>query len=78
MGNKVDSKREVESFSLETLKSSNIVAFYEVSAKLNTNVEETFTNIAKVLHKNPPAPNSEVKMSKGDKIRPPPPKKVEF
>jgi hypothetical protein len=33
IGNKVDSKKEVESYSLETLKSSNITAFYEVSLR---------------------------------------------
>ena len=31
LGNKLDCKREVEPFSVETLKTSNIAGFYEVN-----------------------------------------------
>ena len=74
VGNKVDAKREVESFSLQTLKSSEINGFYEVSAKMNTNVQETFTSIAKFLHTNKPA--GEDNKPKATRIKPPSSRKV--
>ena len=36
---------------------------------MNTNVEETFIDIAKILHSTKPALSPEARLSKGDKIR---------